>query len=1029
MKPIRLKLQNFGPYAGPAVEIDFTRLDPVFLICGDTGAGKTSLFDGLCYALYGDPLGTRKGEPLRALLAENGASTLAEFEFEVRGKRYLARRSPHWYTPRKRGAGFNQPEELHNLLEGGQVVVAKTSEMKVKIEEILGLTHEEFSKILVLPQGEFQKFLEMNSRDREGILQKLFPIKEHLSLTEFAKKRSQAATQELKGLQAQLKEAMGEGGYDPVQAQAAEEACALRLREAERLGREGQQVRDDARQARQLGEQDAKRHAEQDQLRVVEDTFQAGQPQRDALEAELQRARQAARCEAKAVRFKDAGEALKDTQAKAARARRKQEAAQTVRQALQPALDELPGRQERLGDQRVEATKGVQQLNDLKEIGTYWRKGQEAGEALKKAEQAHRETLDQAQTAQQDLDALARVEAARGELQRELDDVTGRLQPMDRLHGEAALARAWPAQEKALGAERARRRAANGEAARALQAEQERVEAKAALREANLAAALAMTLHDGSPCPVCGATSHPAPVQPTHPDGGEAWSPQPPRVSGALATAAQAAWEAQTKAEGQFDQAQAAALAAAGHLREAGWADVKAFDQELKALQGRQAHLQAELKAKAGQLARRATLAEALRTALERVDRARDLRDEANKAGDEARVQRETLEDRLGLKVAVPVEAYKAAKAAQDARLAAIAGLEQEIRDLLDQRVRTDAEVQATTATMKILDELILTHQGALDAAAADLQEALAAAGFPALEDQEQAQRTRARMEAMEADLTGERDLQGLRLARLEVLATELDGRPRPDLATLTAAEKAAHEAFEAALLAAKEGTSELDALSSRRERIKELHVAIGACHLANNTLHALARELDGENSRNLKFSSWALAWWLERILQQSSHRLHKLSGGRYRFELHPEATDQRRSAGLEIDVHDAFANRTRSVRSLSGGEKFLASLSLALGLAEVIQSRAGGIELDALFIDEGFGSLDAATLDQAMTVLDELGQGRMVGVISHVDAMKKDITCQIRVTSGEGGSGVQVVGVTRPEVAPEPVLDGQRPG
>ena len=110
MRPIRLKLQNFGPYSGEPVVVDFERLDPVFLICGDTGAGKTTLFDGICYALYGEPLGTRSMKTLRSNVAREGESTLAEFEFEVRGTRYLARRSPQWYTPKQRGGGFKEDE-------------------------------------------------------------------------------------------------------------------------------------------------------------------------------------------------------------------------------------------------------------------------------------------------------------------------------------------------------------------------------------------------------------------------------------------------------------------------------------------------------------------------------------------------------------------------------------------------------------------------------------------------------------------------------------------------------------------------------------------------------------------------------------------------------------------------------------------------------------------------------------------------------------------------------------------------------
>ncbi|NTV74137.1 MAG: hypothetical protein HGA66_08005, partial [Holophaga sp.] len=192
--------------------------------------------------------------------------------------------------------------------------------------------------------------------------------------------------------------------------------------------------------------------------------------------------------------------------------------------------------------------------------------------------------------------------------------------------------------------------------------------------------------------------------------------------------------------------------------------------------------------------------------------------------------------------------------------------------------------------------------------------------------------------------------------------------------------------------------------------RVQQLQDELQAATEASAGLIQLSAELDGVNRRRMKFSSWALAWWLQRVLEHASRQLDLLSGGRYRFRLRREVDDKRRSAGLEIDVHDAYANGTRSVRTLSGGEKFLASLSLALGLAEVIQGRSGGIELDALFIDEGFGSLDDETLEKAMRVLDKLGQGRMVGLISHVEAMKQAIDCQIRVRRQDGGSRVERV-------------------
>ena len=174
--------------------------------------------------------------------------------------------------------------------------------------------------------------------------------------------------------------------------------------------------------------------------------------------------------------------------------------------------------------------------------------------------------------------------------------------------------------------------------------------------------------------------------------------------------------------------------------------------------------------------------------------------------------------------------------------------------------------------------------------------------------------------------------------------------------------------------------------------------------------LVTLSKHLNGEVPPKIDFPTWMLTWWLERVLTCANVRMHLLSESRYAFRLRTEVRDNRRVAGLDVDVLDTWSNQLRDVNILSGGEKFLASLSLALGLADVVQSLNGGVQLNTLFIDEGFGSLDAATLERAMDLINKIAETRAVGIISHVEALQRAITSQIRVTKSPGGSVATVV-------------------
>ncbi|MBM4362791.1 MAG: AAA family ATPase, partial [Deltaproteobacteria bacterium] len=205
MRPLSLELAWFGPYGAGPTRIDFDALDPLFLITGDTGAGKTSLFDAMSYALYGLPLGTRGGLTVRSQLAGEGDSTWVRFVFECGGERYRVERSPHREVAKQRGKGFRVEQTLTLERLAGQppawaALPGRPRDLDEKIRsEILHLAHEEFSRILVLPQGEFQRLLEMDSGERQGLLEKLFPTDAHEAITQRAAEAARAAREQIEG--------------------------------------------------------------------------------------------------------------------------------------------------------------------------------------------------------------------------------------------------------------------------------------------------------------------------------------------------------------------------------------------------------------------------------------------------------------------------------------------------------------------------------------------------------------------------------------------------------------------------------------------------------------------------------------------------------------------------------------------------------------------------------------------------------------------------------------------------------------
>lgn len=1008
MKPIRLEIVGFGPYAVPAV-IDFEKLDPLFLIAGDTGAGKTSLFDAMCFALYGKPLGTREKEGLRSQHAADDAPTSVRLEWEVGGARWRVFRGPHVPRPKKRGAGYTIEDQTTLERRGAdgiwEVFNLKPQQINHRIEsEILGLSHEEFSKILVLPQGEFQRFLEMESKDRSGLLEKLFPTSLHKRIAELAKEGVAGIAGQLAAIEAEQTAIRKQFDPDTAEARqgALDEAIATATAAAAAARTEAESANSALNDAEALAKALKERVIAGEQLAKLA----ADEPRIAELRASLDRSHAAARCLPVAAKIADLDAQISQRTADWSRLAALVQTTASQRAEQTPALDALPAREAAVAAQIAERQAAGQRLEDLTTLKIARKRLADAlavraglTDSIAEYEQAERDL-------KQSLDDLDRVLLLRQEHQAVLRAAESRATALKALANDAARVAGWDA--TGADAAESEKQAAAAHVADAKKAEEaaNRSYLKARKdREKDAAVLLATSLVDDTPCPVCGSPSHPHPIsgQLALIDLREAVELAEAGLNNARE--AHQARRAQAEALAEKHKAQKEhADECRARLVEAGFPDVAAYRTDATAADQALVDARTVDKGYEQQLKGRAKVGIDLATAAERRTAAAKRVTDADSAVTAARSAVETVVVRVG-DLPDPDAALAATRASRDA-----------LNQAID---RENDAIRAVRAAAQKLDVALAEHTTGRDQAQRDVEartiergdaesalaEALVAEGFVDLDAARAAALAPTDAKKRDAEVrkwTTDRDrLDG----QLQTLDAAIAGREAPELDGLRATAATANAARDAAIAALTTAERDRKDFVGHRSRWDTLRADHDRLRAESSGLVDLSRDLNGDNALRIDFSTFVLGAWLDHVLERGSRRLESLSDGRYRFRLHTEPADKRKRSGLDIDVWDAHTNGVRNVRTLSGGEKFLASLSLALGLSDVIQERSGGVELDTLFIDEGFGSLDPASLDRAMQVLDEIGQHRRVGVISHVDAMKKTIPCQIRVIKGPNGS------------------------
>ncbi len=994
MRPHRLRVIAFGAFGG-TVEVCFDDLASagLFLLHGETGAGKTTLLDAIGFALYGRVPGERgKARRLRSDHAVPGAPTEVQLEATMGGRRIRITRKPEQQRPKRRGEGTTT-EQAKILLEesdGGtwRAVSTRAGEADDEIKDLMGMSAEQFYQVVLLPQGEFAQFLHAPADKRAELLEKLFGTDRFAKVENWLAERrrstarvvaeAEVAIRELAARVAQVAgdvlpgdedpDALPDPAWAPRLTEAAVAAAAASQARVRTLRTDLDQAQDRQRAAERLAERQRRRA---DALRTRDQLDQAA-PGLQQLKAEL----------GAAVRGAEVTPALDEADRTAdalAEARRAERQARADVARIPGARPEASDAELRLAAQehvtssgRLEGLRPTEQQAAAEDQTAAAARGAAAGLAAQVAV-AEQQAADrhgrrpelsrQRDQAREAAERLPGVQAEADRYQRAADDMAA-----------LALARADVVkQSQAYITAKIEHAELLGEAARLRMA-----------RIDGMRAELAATLVDGAPCPVCGSLDHP-----------ELCELQGERVTREQEEAADA--EAATAAEraetigARLGAADERVADLGGRLEAVGFA-ADADPRSLKGLATRGRELQAE----AERLA--AIRLPDLQSALDALDR------------DITGVQLRLVEltDQHAAELRRAAEAGQRAARAREALVAQLNGAAS-----LDAALARERE--AAAALSAAADAAEATTRAHADAGrAADLAaKAATEAGF---QDPEAAREARRAGDwRIQADREI-RDHEAAARAVAELLADpDLDvplDSPA-DTGGTAALVDAARQAHDDALAAHDRAQHKAEQLADLTPR---LTARLGALDpLADEA--AEARRLadlaagQGANTLRMTLSAFVLAARLEEVAAAASERLLAMTSGRYSL-IHTDARRGAGRSGLGLLACDAWTGVDRDTSTLSGGETFLASLALALGLADVVTAEAGGTRIEALFVDEGFGSLDEETLDEVMTVLDGLREGgRMVGIVSHVAELKQRIPAQIRVHKGRSGSHLTVRG------------------
>lgn len=922
MKPDKITISAFGPFAGE-VTIDFTRLGDkgLYLITGDTGAGKTTIFDAIIFALYGEASGDyRESTMFRSKYAKEDTKTFVELTFSYAGKQYFIRRNPEYLRPKDRGEGMTlqKAEAVLEFPDGGPMIT-KSSEVTKAVTELIGLNRSQFTQIAMIAQGDFRKLLMANTKERETIFRDIFCTGNYKRLQDRIKDEFLSKYKEYDALSQRILQYMEnvqcredsryfeelEKIREQKQAARQEEFCAL-LKDI--LDEESKELKEYEKEQNQLNKKLTAvnerigiaanlRKAARELEKVEQALSKLHSEHKDIKEISENAKRQAKRCDDLSAQMIRIQEKLADYQ--------KQSELRKQISVKEKALAVIVKEYDKALEERERENQEISRLKDI----------------LDRKKDAGKEKL----TAQNQLEKLSNLLG-------EIDELDEKIKKLYQLKKKMDTAKT---QYQA--------------AARVCMEEKEAFNHKEQLFYDAQAGVLAQSLQEGIPCPVCGATVHPKPA------------------SKPLVVLSKEGLEEAKEHLQQVEKDRERLSVTAGKMEE----QVKISEENI------------------------CSKAEQLFSTRE-PEQAKLLLDE--KRGQLIK-EKDSLQRKI-IRFKASEEEYRQASE----KLPVINALWEETEGRI--REYKEAQVKAAAETEHLRENLVTLEKSLLYK-----DEKAAKERIKALKSEKEALENAAKR-AQDNLLKCEKEMED-KAGQKKMLNRQLASGMDKELPALTEEKKELSERISQLQLKKENDMIRYQNNKEAGNRIEREWKKLTEVEKSYKMLKSMSDTANGNlaGKDKIMLETYIQMTYFDRILNRANLRLLNMTSGQYELIRKKTASNQRSQSGLELDVCDHYNGSVRSVHTLSGGESFMASLSLALGLSDEIQMAAGGIHLDTMFVDEGFGSLDDETLSKAVKVLNGLTEGnRLVGIISHVTELKQCIDKQIVVTKDSAaGSRVSV--------------------
>ena len=1056
MRPVQLELTNFGPYRKEV--INFTQFDhaPLFLIGGDTGAGKSTLFDAMTVALFATTSGDRNVEEMRSTFA-GPEDDLTKVIFYFQQGKHLYRIERILQQERaKRGGGTTMQKATASLVIvdkiGGQEIEKlgdKIKEVSDQIEQILGLNAEQFKQIILLPQNDFSRFLKEDSKTKTQILKKIFGTGIFDRFQKSLEERLRQSNKDMEKRQAQL------DGHFTSQVWSEEELAVLaqtpaseKLARLEELLAQRQENLEEQKSILKDAHEDLAKlqkslQSAQDVAKIFQELEQAKERYRLEIEEGAQEQAEA-KAHLEELQFaqglQETISSLKQYQKQLLQVEQDLEIAQEELKAQEQAFEEVKAQKEKLAVKSKDFLQKEEKLEVWKEAIIYAQSLAQEQEKIKQSSANYKQLEATYQQASKEIELLSQS----------LSDLEANRLSLESLHeAEKLLQSVGYSVDKQLAQDLKVLEGLNQELTKTEKRQQtlsldsdqaqeilneleEKLRTTLASRRQLMIAQLQAELEDGQPCMVCGSLDHPK-VDGTQADEAalkdlmdqvEELQAQKEKQVAALSSRQATLSEVETKRQNLLDQVAKVKLTLEKHYQEleeqvkgqfdfdfsedyeadCGQALLSAVEKHYQELQKRyekeeadRVHYQEEL-AKAQEKA--IDLAKSYQEAKATLDQAKERLKDLQEAHPELESV-EVYQERISLakqELDLYNKQVKENGEVYNHLHADIQGIKGQLESLTKSKEKTSQETKRLSAELN----QSLKAEGALTNDLEQIQLWL-------LEVNKQA------IPKLQAQLTSYQTLKQELQTQISKGQELLQNQEKPDLAALTQEVQTSQESYDKQLSQVSVLEKGLKDATATYQAAKTLQDSNQEAFKTHQELSDLVKVVKGENTAltgRLNLEVYVIRQYFQQILDYANaNYIGLLTDNRYSFVLSEEGRRARDHFGLDINVYDQLTGSERSVKSLSGGETFIAALAIALSLSEVVQNTSKGAVVEALFIDEGFGSLDKEALTKAIAVLEQIGENRMVGVISHVDDMKEGIAQQLAIIkSHDGSSRIKIV-------------------